>query len=208
MKTRVIVLVVTLFVVSLLYSPAYANHHFIATNIKVCRNGLQAVGEPTFVTALNLNMTIQVGNEFFAPVIATGNSHTFTSIGEQFLFFISYSENTFSVGQSVTIGITEAVDGTVNDGNEGFTADVFVQDCLFGSFGGPGIPPGFVLRTITCNVAVFDTPGGSPVGANRIIGGQTWYVNPVSVKASNGDSWTEIFVSGTPNSYIPARCVG
>jgi hypothetical protein len=75
-------------------------------------------------------------------------------------------------------------------------------------YAGPPIPSGFVLRTITCDVAVFDLPGGQPVGANRIRGGQTWFVNPVPVKTSAGESWTEIFVSGSPNGYIPTRCVG
>lgn len=76
------------------------------------------------------------------------------------------------------------------------------------TFSGPPLPEGFVLRTITCDVAVFDSPGGTPVGDNRIIAGQTWYVNPTPVKAPSGEDWTEIFVSGTPNGFIPTRCVG
>jgi hypothetical protein len=75
------------------------------------------------------------------------------------------------------------------------------------TYTGPGIPNSFQLRTITCDVAVFTAPGGSPVGNDRIIAGQTWYVNPTSVNAATGEAWTEIFVSGRINGYIPTRCV-
>jgi hypothetical protein len=57
-------------------------------------------------------------------------------------------------------------------------------------------------------VAVFDGPGGSPVGSNMLKNGQTWFVNPTPVKASNGQSWTAVFVSGFSNGYIPTSCVG
>jgi hypothetical protein len=90
------------------------------------------------------------------------------------------------------------------DNEEYFVETLACQD----GFSGPPIPAGFVLRTITCDVAVFDAPGGSPVGANRIRGGQTWYVNPKPASAPDGSSWTEIFVSGYNNVYIPTRCVG
>src|SRR5690606_35117126 len=34
------------------------------------------------------------------------------------------------------------------------------------------------LATIICDVAVFDTPGGIPVGGHRLLAGQTWFVKP------------------------------
>ncbi len=73
---------------------------------------------------------------------------------------------------------------------------------------GPYVPNGFVLRTITCTTAVFDVPGGQPVGDNMIQTGQTWYVNPVSVADAQGTAWTEIYVSGPMNAYIWTSCVG
>jgi hypothetical protein len=73
---------------------------------------------------------------------------------------------------------------------------------------GIGIPAGFALRTITCDVPVYNTPGGSPVGDGRIRAGQTWYVNPTPVDAADGESWTEIFVSSRTHPFIPTRCVG
>jgi hypothetical protein len=72
---------------------------------------------------------------------------------------------------------------------------------------GTGVPAGFVLKTVTCDVAVFNTPGGYPVGDNKIVGGQTWFVNPKPVKDAAGKSWTEVFVAGSTNGYIPTSCV-
>jgi hypothetical protein len=72
---------------------------------------------------------------------------------------------------------------------------------------GPAIPSGFVLKTLTCNVAVFDAPGGKPVGSNAITSGQTWYVNPTPKKDAAGKLWTEIFVAGYSNGYVPTSCV-
>ena len=74
-------------------------------------------------------------------------------------------------------------------------------------FAGRGIPAGFELRTITCDVAVFDKAAGQPVGDNRIKAGQTWYVNPETTTTAGGESWSEVFVSGLVNGWIPSRCV-
>jgi hypothetical protein len=71
----------------------------------------------------------------------------------------------------------------------------------------PGIPAGFVLRPIWCDVAVYNTPNGSPVGSARIRANQTWFVNPVPVPGSDGRDWTEIFAGGFTNGYIPTVCV-
>jgi hypothetical protein len=79
--------------------------------------------------------------------------------------------------------------------------------CTNASFSGPGIPGGFVMKTITCDVVVFDAPGGKPVGSNAIKSGQTWYVNPTPKKDAAGKAWTEIFVAGYTNGYVPTSCV-
>lgn len=73
---------------------------------------------------------------------------------------------------------------------------------------GPTHPADFVQRPITCDVAVFDEPGGSPVGDNMLKAGQDWHVNPEPVMGPDGQHWTEVFVSGLFNGYIPTRCVG
>lgn len=79
--------------------------------------------------------------------------------------------------------------------------------CGSGVFQGAPIPSGFVLRTIVCDVPVYNLPGGSPVGDNKITNGQTWYVNPTPVSAADGSSWSEIFVAGFTNGYVPTSCV-
>jgi hypothetical protein len=74
-------------------------------------------------------------------------------------------------------------------------------------FAGPGLPSGFALKTITCDVALFDAPGGHPVGDNVLKLGQTWYVNPETRADGAGVAWTEVFVSSYQNGYVPASCV-
>jgi hypothetical protein len=73
---------------------------------------------------------------------------------------------------------------------------------------GPSIPAGFVLRTITCDVPVYNTAAGSPVaGGAAIKAGQTWYVNPTPVDGDDGRQWTELFAGGYSNGFIPTACV-
>jgi hypothetical protein len=71
----------------------------------------------------------------------------------------------------------------------------------------PSVPDGFVLKTITCTTAVFNMPGGQPVGENRITAGQTWYISPEPQSDSSGKSWTEVFVSGYENAWVWSNCV-
>lgn len=74
--------------------------------------------------------------------------------------------------------------------------------------GAPGIPVGFVQRTIICDVAVYNQAGGTPVeGGAHIVLGQTWYVNPEPVDGPDGKSWTEIFAGGPINGWVPTVCV-
>lgn len=74
-------------------------------------------------------------------------------------------------------------------------------------YGGPAIPGKFALRTILCDTPVYDAPAGLPVGNNMVFSGQTWYVNTTPVIGGDGQLWTEIFVAGKYNGYIPSRCV-
>ncbi len=79
------------------------------------------------------------------------------------------------------------------------------QDC--GIFGGVPTPPDFVLRTVLCDTAVYDTPGGAPVGDNAVTTGQTWFASTTPEMAPDGSAWVAIFVSGEKSPYIPAQCV-
>ncbi|MBX3080121.1 MAG: hypothetical protein KF716_00715 [Anaerolineae bacterium] len=121
-------------------------------------------------------------------------------------------------GPVVTTGtstLTYTMPASGQPGGIGFYVDAVTgtggsvaTSCNAGGFAGRPIPSNFVLRTITCNVAVYDSAGGQPVGANAIKAGQTWYVNPTPVKDFSGKQWTEIYVSGTTNGFIPTQCVG
>ncbi|MBK9751510.1 MAG: hypothetical protein IPO91_32745 [Chloroflexi bacterium] len=73
---------------------------------------------------------------------------------------------------------------------------------------GPSAPSSFVLHTITCDVPVYNAPGGEPISGATIRTGQTWYVSPTPVSGSDGESWTEIFNAGWTNGFIPTSCVG
>ena len=70
----------------------------------------------------------------------------------------------------------------------------------------PSIPEVYVLKTITCTEAVFDSPAGNPVGDNKVTAGQTFYVSTKSVKGSDGRMWSQIFVSSDPNPWILTSC--
>jgi hypothetical protein len=73
---------------------------------------------------------------------------------------------------------------------------------------GPTLPGGFVLRMITCDTPVYNMAGGTPVATGETIkSGQTWFVNPKSVSAGSA-SWTEIFVGGWIDGFIPSACIG
>ncbi len=74
-------------------------------------------------------------------------------------------------------------------------------------FAGAPIPTGFVLRTIVCNTPVYDVPAGNLVDGDAITSGQTWFVNPTPTSAG-GSSWTEVFLAGFNNAWIPSNCVG
>ncbi len=73
---------------------------------------------------------------------------------------------------------------------------------------GHGVPNGFVLHTITCEVPVYNLPAGTPVTGATIRAGQTWFINPVPAAGSDGNQWTEVFAGGLINGFIPTSCVG
>ena len=72
----------------------------------------------------------------------------------------------------------------------------------------PSYPAEFQQRVITCDVPVYNAPGGTPVGENMLKAGQTWHVNPTPVDGPDGQPWTEVFVGGWQRPFIPTACVG
>lgn len=131
---------------------------------------------------------------------ATGFSRTFAPALPSASFVFVF--NSKVVG---TDGSTKGVSVTTFTCSSGvFSAsNAFVLE-----FGGPAVPAGWVQKTITCDVAVFDQPGGNPVGSDRIKAGQVFYVNPTPKDAPDGESWSQVFVSSSPSPWIPTKCVG
>ncbi len=131
---------------------------------------------------------------------------TFPVSGGTYSFSISFPAE--PLGTSISFRVFGA---TNSDGHNWDLTPQFVSiavaSCASGTFSGPPIPNGFVLRTIVCNVAVYDTAGGKPVGSNAVTSGQTWYVNPTPKTGPDGRAWTEIFVAGYSNGFIPTNCV-
>jgi len=71
---------------------------------------------------------------------------------------------------------------------------------------GIAIPPGFVLRTVVCDTAIFDGIDGMAVANNKIKAGQTWFVSPKSL-AGKKLAWTAVFVGSPDLVYIPSTCI-
>jgi hypothetical protein len=77
-------------------------------------------------------------------------------------------------------------------------------------FEGPALPAGFVPAEITCDVTVFQVPNPDFQTSASLRKGQVWFVNPKPVPAQIDTfykEWTEVFVSGPRNGFIPTACV-
>src|SRR5690606_21666236 len=53
----------------------------------------------------------------------------------------------------------------------------------------PPLPADYVLKSILCDTAVYDTPAGTPVGDGRVSAGQTFFVSPTSETGADGNEW-------------------
>lgn len=112
-------------------------------------------------------------------------------------------------------GYTTVVDEVYDDSGTLFSVSTADADCTTGeiniaqsSIYGPKVPKGFELHSLSCSSAVLDAPGGKQVGDDAVLAGQTWFVNPTPKAGPDGQNYTEIFVGGRRNGYIPTVCVG
>lgn len=96
------------------------NHSFSAFDIVITTTQVTFTGSPTNETALNLPMEARVcdqGN----TVTFTGQTHTFTSVGETFSYSVDISGGGFANGDPVIVSVTELAGTTdCNAGAEGF----------------------------------------------------------------------------------------
>ncbi|MFN8417707.1 MAG: hypothetical protein U0528_00435 [Anaerolineae bacterium] len=103
----------------------------------------------------------------------------------------------------ITAIYTDFNDPNYWDGDAYFDDDV----ACVSSAGGPYVPAGWTQHWMTCS-AVFDAPGGNPIGTNAVWAGQSFYVNPATKTDASGKSWSQVFVSSAISPWIPTSCVG
>lgn len=112
-----------------LLSAATRNHNFdlVVGSITVCEDGATFDGAPTAAPSLNLLMTSQVFDATGTTLLATGNTHTFTAVGEVFTFVVPYPIGTVNVGDTVVLSISDAPPSI--QGAEGDAATATVMSC-------------------------------------------------------------------------------
>lgn len=71
----------------------------------------------------------------------------------------------------------------------------------------PVAADGLVLRGVVCETPIYDQPGGTPVGNNRIFPGQTWFFLTEFKFDSFGRAWVGMITGGPNIGFIPAECV-
>ena len=162
----------------------------------------------TYVGATNgLVTTVGNNSDFVYAYDATGKLLGTTNYGPQGNSSFGGSSVTFTTQPTKNpINIQEFLDGVLV---YSLVAD---DPCLPSAGLGPQIPSGFVMRTITCTVAVFDKPDGRALTTGeRITAGQHWFVSLTPVKVTTNakfPSWTEVFNGGYSDGFIPTACVG
>ena len=109
---------------------ATRNHNFdlVDRSVVVCQSSATFDGTATLAGSLNLLMTSQILDGTGSTLIATGNTHTFTTVGETFTFVVPYPIGTFNVGDLVTLSVTD-VPPTIL-GNEGDATTATVTGCV------------------------------------------------------------------------------
>jgi archaellum component FlaF (FlaF/FlaG flagellin family) len=169
-------------------APASANHE---------SNPVAVFCDPT-TGELTITITVfgsGVGNSTEQAILLEGEYITFLDFG------YGIGPGTYTQSIIVPKAAYLGANVMVTDGDVSVRTKCGVTDAA-------PIPAGFVLHSISCNTPVYDEPAGQPVGANAVTAGQTWYVNPTPVTGGDGGSWSEIFVAGWNNGFIPTSCVG
>ncbi|MHB8626857.1 MAG: hypothetical protein ACYDBJ_26495 [Aggregatilineales bacterium] len=180
--------------------------------------GTNICSNTSFSVPISVNSNAVFSDSASMSVPGIGNVYSFSendpAVSGTFPYFVSPNSYTVAPNTPVTVSIT-TYNGINGGGGVSFSSTAVIN-CSSGALlsvtnsgviPGPGIPSGFVLHTITCTVAVYDSAGGNPVSGATIIGGQTWFVSPTPVKDSKGKLWTEIFVGSAVDGFIPTSCV-
>ena len=117
MKTRISVII---FLLALLASQfAYAEHSFSISEIDITPTTATYVGTATAAEALNLIMTVQACDAQNTQAF-TGNSHTFTQVGETFTFVVTYPQGTFRASGPLLVSVSDTPSQSYcNNGSQG-----------------------------------------------------------------------------------------
>jgi hypothetical protein len=103
---------------------AYANHSMTVISAEFGDSSATFTGQSTAASSLGLPMEGRVCDLGNTSMFA-GNTHTFTSVGENFVFTVNYPSGTFPAGKGL-VSITD---------------DLASTDCNFGDEGYEGVQP-------------------------------------------------------------------
>ena len=117
----------------------------------VCSDGAVFDGATTAASAVNIVLTSEVYDAAGTTLLATGDAHTFTSVGETYTFTVL---GAFTVGNTVTLSVTDTP-GTAFGVAEGDADTATVADCSLDICGDGNVDPGE-----TCDVADPAAPAG------------------------------------------------
>lgn len=140
--------------------PQNLNHTFDVNpaNVTVCTDGATFTGETTQPSSVGPTMTSQVFESTGTTVLATGNTHVFTSVGESFTFTVMGS---FTLGDLVVVTVTD-VPGTVQ-GVEGDAATATVGNCSIAVPTMPSLGLGVFALVLFASGAILAARKGSPL---------------------------------------------
>jgi hypothetical protein len=138
--------------------PVSASHSFTVEEVQTCLNGAVFDGFPTAASALDQDFIPKV--YFEGTMIATGDAHLFTEVGEVFTFTVYYEMETVEVGDQISVSASESE--TSEFGSDGAGITVSVTDCVLPD-GPGGTPPVQYEQNYTCSDARVNCQPYAPV---------------------------------------------
>lgn len=129
-KFTILISSVIMLTLLLIFSSAMivqATHSMTVTEVETCLNGAIFDASPSATSALDIEMIGGVYTFDDTTLIAHGDRHTFFEVGETFRFVVAYPADTFAVGDTITVSVSDDEFSLL--GGEGALLDVVVADC-------------------------------------------------------------------------------
>lgn len=190
-----VIIMMTAFTMPQQSAKAYAD----ATSVSVSCTTFTASGT-TDAPYVTIYAQVSGGDAYWTIVESSGGTYSGS---------ISYPEQT--EGSSIYVEVWGSLNTYTNFEDPGYWDEgSFYENEIpcTASAPGPGAPAGWKLHWMACSSAVFNQPGGTPVGSDAVWAGQSFYVNPNPVLDDSGKSWSQVFVSSVISPWIPTSCVG